>query len=199
MHPDRTYCPAWRIRWECWKSRPTEQGTRVGFRLSLQKRCSRADATPAAAWATDQHPDERRAAPGGYGTMNKMSVATFDTLAAVRNLEKAGMGTSQAEAVTETIRVAVFQGVATKEDVAALRSATSEDIAELRAETKADIAALRADLNAEIGGLRGEMKADIGTLRADFEKFRADMTWRMVVIMGGMLGLFAALDLFFLN
>jgi hypothetical protein len=25
------------------------------------------------------------------------------------------------------------------------------------------------------------------------------MTWRMVVIMGGMLGLFATLDLFFLN
>ena len=95
-----------------------------------------------------------------------MSVATFDTLAAVRNLEKAGMGTSQAEAVTETIRVAVFQGVATKEDIAELRA---------------------------------KMKADIGALRADFEKFRADMTWRMVVIMGGMLGLFAALDLFFLN
>ena len=142
--------------------------------------------------------------------MKKMSVATFDTLAAVRNLEKAGMGTSQAEAVTETIRIAVFQGVATKEDIAELRSATSEDIAELRAETKADIAelraetkadiaALRADLNAGLGGLRGEMKADIGALRADFEKFRADMTWRMVVIMGGMLGLFAALDLFFLN
>ena len=153
--------------------------------------------------------------------MNKMSVATFDTLAAVRNLEKAGMGTSQAEAVTETIRIAVFQGVATKEDIAELRSATSEDIAELRsatsediaelraetkadiaelrAETKADIAALRADLNAGLGGLRGEMKADIGALRADFEKFRADMTWRMVVIMSGLLALFAALDLFFLN
>ena len=142
--------------------------------------------------------------------MKKMSVATFDTLAAVRNLEKAGMGTSQAEAVTETIRIAVFQGVATKEDIAELRSATSEDIAELRAETKADIAelraetkadiaALRADLNAGLGGLRGEMKADIGALRADFEKFRADMTWRMVVIMSGLLALFAALDLFFLN
>ena len=149
--------------------------------------------------------------------MNQMSVATFDTLAAVRNLEKAGMGTSQAEAVTETIRIAVFQGVATKEDVGELRTDVKADIAELRAEfgelraelkadigelraeLKADIAALRADMNAEIGGLRGEMKEDHGRLRADFEKFRADMTWRMVVIMGGMLGLFAALDLFFLN
>lgn len=54
--------------------------------------------------------------------MNQMSVATFDTLAAVRNLEKAGMGASQAEAVTETIRVAVFQGVATKADIGESRA-----------------------------------------------------------------------------
>ena len=157
---------------------------------------------------------KRRAAPRGhYGTMNQMSVATFDTLAAVRNLEKAGMGTSQAEAVTETIRIAVFQGVATKEDIGELRTESRTDIAEvrteiaeLRTELKADIAdvrteiaVLRADMNAGIDGLRGELKEDHARLRADFEKFRADMTWRMVVIMGGLLALFAALDLFFLN
>ncbi len=134
--------------------------------------------------------------------MNQMSVATFDTLAAVRNLEKAGMGTSQAEAVTETIRIAVFQGVATKEDIGELRTESRTDIgelrteiAELRTELKADI----ADVRTEITGLRGELKEGHASLRADFEKFRADMTWRMVVIMGGLLALFAALDLFFLN
>ncbi len=138
--------------------------------------------------------------------MNQMSVATFDTLAAVRNLEKAGMGTSQAEAVTETIRIAVFQGVATKEDIGEVRTELKTDIAEVRAELKADIAEVRTELQTEIAevrtgiaGLRGEMKEDHARLRADFEKFRADMTWRMVVIMGGLLGLFAALDLFFLN
>ena len=160
--------------------------------------------------------------------MNQMSVATFDTLAAVRNLEKAGMGTSQAEAVTETIRIAVFQGVATKEDIGEVRTELKTDIAEVRAELKADIAEVRTELKAdiaevrtelqteiaevrtelqteiaevrtEIAGLRGEMKEDHARLRADFEKFRADMTWRMVVIMGGLLALFAALDLFFLN
>lgn len=113
-----------------------------------------------------------------------MSVATFDTLAAVRNLEKAGMGTSQAEAVTETIRVAVFRGVASKEDIAELRA----EIGGLRAATKKDIVELRA-----------EMKEDHAKLRADFEKFRADMTWRMVLIMGAMLGLITALDRLFLN
>ena len=127
--------------------------------------------------------------------MNQMSVATFDTLAAVRNLEKAGMGTSQAEAVTETIRIAVFQGVATKEDIAELRTELKTDIAEVRTELKTDIGEVRV----EIGGLRGELKEEHAKLRTDFEKFRADMTWRMVVIMGGLLALFAALDMFFLN
>ncbi len=109
--------------------------------------------------------------------MNQMSVATFDTLAAVRNLEKAGMGTSQAEAVTETIRVAVFQGVASK-----------EDIGELRAELKADI-----------GELRAATQADIAELRVEIEKVRTDLTWRMVGAMAGLLAIFTALDRFFLN
>ncbi|MCY3966702.1 MAG: DUF1640 domain-containing protein [Acidobacteria bacterium] len=120
-----------------------------------------------------------------------MSVATFDTLAAVRNLEKAGMGTSQAEAVTETIRIAVFQGVATKEDIGDLRG----EIGELRSATQSDIAELRAEMKAETADLRMGLEA----LRADVEKVRADMTWRMVLIMGAMLGLFTALDRFFLN
>lgn len=135
-----------------------------------------------------------------------MSVATFDTLAAVRNLEKAGMGTSQAEAVTETIRVAVFQGVATKEDIGELRSeigelrsATQSDIAELRSEMKADIAELRAELKKDIAELRSATQSDIGALRAEIEKVRADLTWRMVMAMGMLLAIFTALDRFFLN
>ncbi len=128
-----------------------------------------------------------------------MSVVTFDTLAAVRNLEKAGMGTPQAEAVAETIRVAVFQGVASKEDIAELGAETKADIAALRAETKADIAALRAETKADIAALRAETKADIGELRAELEKLRADLTWRMVLIMGGLLAIFTAVDRLFLS
>ena len=152
--------------------------------------------------------------------MNQMSVATFDTLAAVRNLEKAGMGTSQAEAVTETIRVAVFQGVATKEDLADQRGELKADIGEV----KAEIAKLRGELKADIGEvkaeiakLRGELKADIGEvkaeiaelraatredlaeLRTELEKLRADLTWRMVLAVGTLLAIFAALDRFVLN
>ena len=79
-----------------------------------------------------------------------MSVATFDTHAAVRALEEAGMDTPQAEAVTETVRTAVVQGVATK--------------------------------------------ADIADLCTEVEKLRADLTWRMVLVVGALLALATALD-----
>ncbi len=53
---------------------------------------------------------------------------TFDTLAAARNLEDAGLTAKQAEAVTTTIRVAIAEGTATKEDIYRLeaRIANSE-------------------------------------------------------------------------
>ena len=49
-----------------------------------------------------------------------MSTATFDTLAAARKLEAAGVPASQAGAMVETVRAAVAEGVATKADLKAL-------------------------------------------------------------------------------
>ncbi len=123
-----------------------------------------------------------------------MSVATFDTHAAVRALEEAGMDTPQAEAVTETVRTAVVQGVATKADIADLRTEVKTDIADLRTEVKADIADLRTEVKADIADLRTEVKADIADLRTDLEKLRADLTWRMVLVVGALLALATALD-----
>ena len=51
-----------------------------------------------------------------------MSTATFDTLAAARALENAGMDPAQAEAVVETVRAAVVEGTATTADIADLRA-----------------------------------------------------------------------------
>ena len=49
-----------------------------------------------------------------------MSSATFDTLTAARKLEAAGVPAAQAEAMVETVRAAVSEGVATKADLKAL-------------------------------------------------------------------------------
>ena len=61
-----------------------------------------------------------------------MTTATFDTHAAVRAMEKAGLEAAQGEAITDTIRSALSEGVATKSDIAELRAD-----AELRAGTVA--------------------------------------------------------------
>ena len=55
-----------------------------------------------------------------------MTTATFDTHAAVRAMEKAGLEAPQAEAITDTIRSAVTEGVTTASDVAALRTELAE-------------------------------------------------------------------------
>ncbi len=68
-------------------------------------------------------------------------VAAFDTLAAAKALEAAGMGKGHAEAVAAVARDAADAGddnAATKTDLAAVKT----DIAELKAELKADMLAL---------------------------------------------------------
>lgn len=49
-------------------------------------------------------------------------MTTFDTLATARDLEGAGMNAEQAAAVTTAIRAALTEGVATRGDIAEVRT-----------------------------------------------------------------------------
>ena len=53
---------------------------------------------------------------------------TFDTYAAVKNLERAGFQEAQAEAVVRIVGEAVDDQVATKADLAALRAEVQADL-----------------------------------------------------------------------
>lgn len=53
---------------------------------------------------------------------------TFDTYAAVKNLERAGFQEAQAEAVVRTVGEAIDDQVATKADLAALRAEVQADL-----------------------------------------------------------------------
>ena len=67
--------------------------------------------------------------------------ATFDTLAAARALEAAGIGKDHAEAIAAITRDAADAGgdnVATKTDLAAVKT----DLAEMKAELKSDMVTL---------------------------------------------------------
>ncbi len=95
----------------------------------------------------------------------------IDTLTTARTLERRGFTKDQAEGLTEVIRAAVNENVATKSDLGEVKSELKADIASLRAEVKADIAELRA----EFGGLRAEVKADIANLRTGFGTLRTEV------------------------
>ena len=72
-----------------------------------------------------------------------MNGTTFDALAAARNLEAAGLGREQAEAIAAACRQAAgtdHHTLATKADVAAVKA----DVAAV----KADVAAVKADIAA---------------------------------------------------
>ena len=79
-----------------------------------------------------------------------MSVATFDTLAAMRRLEAAGVDTAQAEAIIDTMRESAGE------------LATKGDIAELRA----DLAKLGADLHRALWIQGTSIGAIVGVLVA---------------------------------
>jgi ribosomal protein L29 len=97
---------------------------------------------------------------------------TFDTLAVSKRLRQAGFTEPQAEAVTAAIsdgRQFDLAQLATKADLAELRTATKADLAELRTATKADVAELKADL----AELRTATKADVAELKADLAELQA--------------------------
>ena len=79
---------------------------------------------------------------------------TFDTYAAVKNLERAGFQETQAEAVVRTVGETIDDQVATKADLATLR-------AEIKADMQANSAALKADMQTNSAALKADMQGDL--------------------------------------
>ena len=103
-----------------------------------------------------------------------MSTLAFDTHKAVKALKEAGFGDIQAEAVVATVGDAIGGDVATKGDIAVLKT-----------DIKADIAALKADIaefKAEIAGFKADIKTDIAEFKAEIYRH----LWLMAV---GIVGL----------
>lgn len=84
-------------------------------------------------------------------------MTTFDTLAAARELEEAGVNAKQAAAITATIRTAVADGVATRADLEPL--ATKVALAELETRMTRTLYGVAAAL------LAGQIAAVLALLR----------------------------------
>jgi hypothetical protein len=75
-----------------------------------------------------------------------MATLTFDKLAYVDRLKAAGVGEREARALAEGLDQALREEVATKTDLAAVRTDLAAEIAAVRTELKADIAAVKHDM-----------------------------------------------------
>lgn len=109
-----------------------------------------------------------------------MAASAIDTLKFAKRLREAGFSDPQAEAVLATVQEAsAGADLATKSDLAELRSGIRLEIAELRAEFKAEIAELRAELKAEIASVRAELRQLELRFEAKIEALKADILNRV--------------------
>jgi hypothetical protein len=116
-----------------------------------------------------------------------MATLTFDKLAYVDRLHAAGVGEREARALAEGLDQALREEVATRTDVAAVKTGLAADIAAVRTELKADIAALRSELKADIAEVRTELKAVRTELKADIAALKSDLSGDIAVAKHDML------------
>jgi hypothetical protein len=112
----------------------------------------------------------------------------MNALEVVHGLEKAGFSRQQAEAISEAVEKATLDPLArlaTRDDVADVRTETTSlrmelkaEIAALHAELKAEIAAVRTELKEEIAAVRTELKEEIAAVRAELHKEIGGLAWK---------------------
>ena len=102
----------------------------------------------------------------------------FDTYRAVNALREAGFPDQQAVALVDTIGGAIGGGLATKGDLAEVRSELKSDIAEVRADltvVRADLATVKTDV--------ATLKADVAAVKTDLAEFKEEL-YRHLWLMG---------------
>lgn len=113
-----------------------------------------------------------------------MTTMTFDKLAYIDRLKAVGFTEPQARGMADGLDQALREEVATKSDMAGLRS----EMNLLRVE-------LRGDFRSEASGLRGEMASLRGELLAAMKADKIDFLKWVVVLIVGQTAVFTALKL----
>lgn len=105
-----------------------------------------------------------------------MATLTFDKLAYVDRLKAAGMGEREARALADGLDQALREEVATRTDLAAVRTDLAADIAAVRTDLTADIAAVRTDLAA----VKHELQVEIQTVKHDMLRWMVGVAFAQV-------------------
>jgi hypothetical protein len=111
-------------------------------------------------------------------------MVAIDTLKVAKRLREAGFTEPQAEAVIAAVQEATTAAdLATKPDIAALRS----EIAAVRAELRSEIGEVRAELRSAVTELRADIHAAELRLEARIEAIKADILSRVFGLILGTL------------
>lgn len=120
---------------------------------------------------------------------------TFDTLkAATRLREEAGFSKRQATTLVATFADGILESLATKDDVAALRSDMEQMEVGLRSDMEKMEAGLRSDMEKMETRLRGDMGKNEASLLGEMHKLRHQMTVRFGAGIGAAVAIIVALD-----
>jgi hypothetical protein len=115
-----------------------------------------------------------------------MTALAFDTHAFVKRLTMAGMPEVQAEILADEQTKLIDEKLATKLDVAALRS----DIELVRRDMKTDLAETARGLKTDIELLRRDAKADLAETKADLIKWMfGTIGFQTLLILGAVIAL----------
>ena len=96
---------------------------------------------------------------------------SFDTQRAVENLQAGGLSSAQAVAITRTL-VDATANLATKADLAALRSGWQADLARVQSELQADFGGLRSELRVDLGGVQSSLQTQVDNLKESVDENR---------------------------
>lgn len=99
----------------------------------------------------------------------------FNALKYIKNLEAVGFRREQAEAQVQLVLEAIEDEVATRSDMAELRS----DFSALRGDLRKDMAELRADMSQFKGEIRAEISEFKGEIRAEISELKTDIVFKL--------------------
>jgi hypothetical protein len=122
-----------------------------------------------------------------------VATLTFDKLAYVDRLQAAGMGEREARALAEGLDQALREEVATKTDIAAVKTGLSAEIAAVKTGLSAEIAAVRTELSGEIAAVDARLTSVEHKLRVEIQTAKHDVLRWMVGMAFAQTGLTVAL------
>jgi len=107
-----------------------------------------------------------------------VATLTFDKLAYVDRLKAAGMGEREARALAEGLDQALREEVATRTDLAAVKTELAADIVAVRT----DLAAVKTELAADIVAVRTDLAADIAAVRTELAAVKTELAAEIVAV-----------------